>query len=135
MYEQDFFEMHQDHCEVCNEPGEVLCCATCSLVFHIHCVCPKLLEEPPNDWTCAYCVAADDMGVKKDEKEQRKAAHACREMERMKTNIAPPLSDGKKLEYELLRKRNIVCNEDRLHALGLLAIVPPCSTQPITHRP
>jgi hypothetical protein len=33
IYEQDFFEMHQDHCEECNEPGEVLCCATCSLVF------------------------------------------------------------------------------------------------------
>jgi hypothetical protein len=99
--EQDFFEMHQDHCEVCNEPGEVLCCATCSLVFHIHCVSPKLLEEPPNDWTCAYCVAADDMGVKKDEKEQRKSVHACREMERMKTNIAPPLS-----AFERLRERN-----------------------------
>jgi hypothetical protein len=41
------------------------------------------------------------MGVKKDEKEQRKSVHACREMERMKTNIAPPLS-----AFERLRERN-----------------------------
>ncbi len=76
--------MHQDHCEVCNEPGEVLCCATCSLVFHIHCFRPKLPEEPPNDWMCAYCCAADG---KKDGKERHVAKKACREMERMMRDI------------------------------------------------
>ncbi len=80
----------------------------------IHCFCPKLQEEPPNDWICAYCGAADDMGGKKDGKEQHKAAHACREMERMKTNVVPPLST-----YESLRESNIQQNNGRLKALGL----------------
>ncbi len=112
--EQEFFDMHQEHCEVCDEPGDVLCCATCSLSFHIHCVRPKLLEEPPNDWICAYCVAADNTGVKKDGNEKHKAAHACREMEWMKTNVASSLS-----VYERLRESNIQQNNDHLKALGL----------------
>ena len=85
--EQDFFDQHNDLCEVCNQPGEVLCCATCNLVFHVHCARPKLQEEPPDDWKCAYCWAAGVMGGKKDGKERRKAAQACREMERMRRDI------------------------------------------------
>ena len=30
-----FFSQHNDICEVCNEPGELLCCGSCNLVFHI----------------------------------------------------------------------------------------------------
>ena len=81
--EQEFFDQHNVHCEVCNQPGKVLCCATCNLVFHLHCACPKLQDEPANDWMCAYC-CVEGMGGKKDEKEQRKATQACREIERMK---------------------------------------------------
>jgi hypothetical protein len=81
--EQDFFDQHNVHCQVCNQPGEVLCCATCNLVFHVDCVRPKLLlEDAPNDWMCAYC-CVDGLGGKNDKKEMRKATHACREMERM----------------------------------------------------
>ena len=80
--EQDFFDQHNVHCQVCNQPGKVLCCATCNLVFHVDCVRPKLLEEAPNDWMCAYC-CVDGLGGKNDEKERRKATQACREMERM----------------------------------------------------
>jgi len=60
--EQDYYGQHNDLCEVCNQPGMVLCCATCNLVFHMHCARPKLQEEPPNDWKCAYCCAAGIMG-------------------------------------------------------------------------
>ncbi|KAL3777497.1 hypothetical protein ACHAW5_000563 [Stephanodiscus triporus] len=94
--EQDFFDQHNDLCEVCNQPGEVLCCATCNLVFHVHCARPKLKEEPPDDWKCAYCWAAGVMGGKKDGKERRKAAQACREMERMRRDIK-----------EMVRKRAV----------------------------
>jgi len=80
---QDFFDQHNNLCEVCNQPGVVLCCATCNLVCHMHCARPKLQEEPPNDWKCAYCW----VGGMKDGKEQHKAAQACREMERMRRDI------------------------------------------------
>jgi hypothetical protein len=46
-----------------------------------------LQKEPPNDWKCTYCCAAGIMGGKKDGKEQCKAAHSCREMERMRRYI------------------------------------------------
>jgi hypothetical protein len=35
---------------------------------------------------CAYC-CVECVGGKKDGKEQRKAAHSCREMERMRRDI------------------------------------------------
>jgi hypothetical protein len=80
--EHDFFDQHNVYCEVCNQPGEVLGCATWNLVFHMDCVLPpNLIEEPPDDWHCAYCWREDTTGGKNDGKEQRKAANACREME------------------------------------------------------
>jgi len=87
MNEQDFFDQHNDLCEVCNQPGELLCCATCNLVFHVQCARPKLHKEPPDDWKCAYCWGAGVMGGKKDGKERRKAGQAVREMERMRREI------------------------------------------------
>jgi hypothetical protein len=59
--EQDFFDQHNDHCDVCNQPGELLCCATCTLVFHIDCLLPKLIEEPPDDWRCTHCCRETDL--------------------------------------------------------------------------
>lgn len=86
--EQDFYDQHNELCKVvCNQPGMVLCCTTCNLVFHMHWARPKLQEEPPNDWKCTYCCAAGIMGGKKDGKEQRKAAHSCREMEWMRWDV------------------------------------------------
>ena len=65
----DFYDQHKDYCEVCGQPGFLLCCATCNIVSHLHCV--GLQEEPLNDWMCEYCLA-DDM-KKKDGKEWHKA--------------------------------------------------------------
>ena len=78
MNERDFFDQHNDLCEVCNLPGELLCCATCNLVFHTVCARPKLTEEPDDDWKCAYCVAEGVLGGKKEGRERRKAREACR---------------------------------------------------------
>ena len=75
----DFYDQHKDYCEVCGQPGFLLCCALCNIVSHVHCA--GLQEEPPNDWMCPYCLA--DVMKKKDGKERRKATQACREMERM----------------------------------------------------
>jgi hypothetical protein len=70
--EKDFFDQHNDLCEVCNCPGELLCCATCNLVFHTGCARPKLTKEPDDDWRCAYCLAELE-GGKKESRERKKA--------------------------------------------------------------
>ena len=47
---------HNDLCEVCDSGGDLLCCDTCSLVFHLRCIRPKLTAVPRGDWSCAHCV-------------------------------------------------------------------------------
>ena len=76
--EKDFFDQHNDLCEVCNCPGELLCCATCNLVYHTKCTRPKLTKEPDDDWKCAYCIAEGGEGGKKEGVLRRKAAQVCR---------------------------------------------------------
>ena len=49
---------HNDICECCGGLGELLCCSTCNLVYHIECTRPMLSELPEGDWSCAFCVAA-----------------------------------------------------------------------------
>ncbi|KAL7469516.1 hypothetical protein ACHAXS_009779 [Conticribra weissflogii] len=85
--EQDFFDQHNDLCEVCNYPGELLCCATCNLVFHLDCARPKMKEMPPDDWKCAYCIASGIMGGKREGRERRNATKAVREMEKIRKDL------------------------------------------------
>jgi len=47
---------HNEVCEVCDKGGDLLCCDTCSLVFHVRCIRPKLGAVPKGKWSCAYCV-------------------------------------------------------------------------------
>lgn len=47
---------HNDVCEVCERGGDLICCDTCSLVFHLKCLRPKLSAVPQGDWSCAYCI-------------------------------------------------------------------------------
>jgi hypothetical protein len=47
--EQFFIDQHNNLCKVCNQPGLVLCCEKCNLVFHMHCV--ELQVGP--DFFCA----------------------------------------------------------------------------------
>jgi hypothetical protein len=58
--EQFFIDQHNDLCEVCNQPGLVLCCEKCNLVFHMHCV---ELQGEPDCFLCTYCLADDENGV------------------------------------------------------------------------
>lgn len=48
---------HNEVCEVCEKGGDLLCCDTCSLVFHLGCIRPKIVSIPKGKWSCAYCVS------------------------------------------------------------------------------
>ena len=37
--------------------GDLLCCETCSAVYHLTCVDPPMAEVPEDDWHCGVCVA------------------------------------------------------------------------------
>ena len=48
-------DFHDEQCCVCNTDGELLCCDTCSLVFHLCCLRPTLNAIPDGKWSCPYC--------------------------------------------------------------------------------
>ncbi|KAK1886043.1 Nucleosome-remodeling factor subunit BPTF [Dissostichus eleginoides] len=54
---------YDDHCRVCHRLGDLLCCETCSAVYHLECVKPPLLEVPEDEWQCEVCVAHKVPGV------------------------------------------------------------------------
>lgn len=63
MNSEDFLNQHNDTCDVCSLGGELLCCSTCNLVFHLECVRPALKELPPGMfwtivlyWNVLYCI-------------------------------------------------------------------------------
>ncbi len=47
---------HNEACEVCEREGNLVCCNTCSLVFHLCCLRPKLATVPKGPWSCPYCI-------------------------------------------------------------------------------
>uniref|UniRef100_A0A8C5F9H7 Bromodomain PHD finger transcription factor n=1 Tax=Gadus morhua TaxID=8049 RepID=A0A8C5F9H7_GADMO len=54
---------YDDHCRVCHRLGDLLCCETCSAVYHLECVKPPLQEVPEDEWQCEVCVAHKVAGV------------------------------------------------------------------------
>jgi len=81
--DDDFLAEHNDICEVCTAGGELLCCATCNLVFHLKCVRPVLKSIPPDTWSCAHCDATGVTGLKKDSRLRKRATAAVREMNKL----------------------------------------------------
>lgn len=122
----DFVDQHIDRCHACNVGGDLLCCATCNLAFHMDCVQPVLLIEPDDDWTCAYCIADDNEAWHSERMNARKA---CRELDGMSDkSLKAVTSDGIPMfdeegnqysDYEIQRLRSIRKNEQRLLQLGL----------------
>ncbi|GMH76151.1 hypothetical protein TrVE_jg8682 [Triparma verrucosa] len=47
---------HNDRCEACEEVGDLICCDTCNLVFHLECIRPAQKVVPRGQWNCAYCM-------------------------------------------------------------------------------
>ena len=89
MDSEEFLNQHNDICEVCNDPGELICCSTCNLVFHLKCIRPATTRLPPDHWSCAYCVESGVKGHARDARTRRRAAAAAREMTRLKHELHP----------------------------------------------
>jgi uncharacterized Zn finger protein (UPF0148 family) len=45
----------ENDCAICEEGGDLICCDSCSSVFHPLCLSPPLLEVPEGDWFCPDC--------------------------------------------------------------------------------
>ncbi|XP_025083493.1 nucleosome-remodeling factor subunit BPTF-like isoform X4 [Pomacea canaliculata] len=54
---------YDDHCRACHKLGDLLCCETCSAVYHLACVEPPMEEVPEEDWLCSVCSAHQVKGV------------------------------------------------------------------------
>lgn len=47
---------HNEVCEVCDVGGHVICCESCNLVYHTHCLKPPLPVVPAAEWFCPQCL-------------------------------------------------------------------------------
>ena len=87
--EDEDSRQHNDLCETCGEGGELLCCSTCNLVFHMGCTRPKVACMPDDDWSCAFCIASGDSVAfaNTSEEAQQKARLAIREIQALKEEV------------------------------------------------
>jgi len=59
-------DKHNDVCDRCDLGGELLCCDSCTLVWHLGCLDPPITEVPEGTWECPVCM---------DEKDEFSAQH------------------------------------------------------------
>ncbi|XP_045069264.1 nucleosome-remodeling factor subunit BPTF-like isoform X4 [Coregonus clupeaformis] len=97
---------YDDHCRVCHRLGDLLCCETCSAVYHLECVKPPLVEVPEDEWQCEICVAHKVPGV----------TDCVTEMQKSKPYIRqePIGYDRQRRQYWFLNRR-IIVEEDGEH--------------------
>ncbi|KAK0136023.1 Nucleosome-remodeling factor subunit BPTF [Merluccius polli] len=93
--------LSDDHCRVCHRLGDLLCCETCSAVYHLECV--KLTAVPEDEWQCEICAAHRVAGV----------TDCVSEMQRSRPYIrAEPVGyDRHERKYWFLNRRIIVEEE------------------------
>lgn len=46
---------YDDHCRACHKTGDLLCCDSCTAVFHLDCLEEGPPPVPLDDWTCSIC--------------------------------------------------------------------------------
>uniref|UniRef100_A0A8C9VDX6 Bromodomain PHD finger transcription factor n=1 Tax=Scleropages formosus TaxID=113540 RepID=A0A8C9VDX6_SCLFO len=97
---------YDDHCRVCHKLGDLLCCETCSAVYHLECVRPPLEEVPEDEWQCEVCVAHKVPGVMDSVTESQKTRPYIRQ--------EPVGFDRHRRKYWFLNRR-IIVEEDGEH--------------------
>jgi PHD-finger len=112
---QDFLDQHNDLCEVCNQGGDLLCCNTCNLVFHLHCSRPKLTKMPADIWNCSFCIASGVTGHKRESRVRRRASSAVREMLRLKRSLPYPDNDDDKHSVASSNSMHSILDDDTRH--------------------
>ncbi|ELT92003.1 hypothetical protein CAPTEDRAFT_190746 [Capitella teleta] len=70
---------YDDHCRNCYRLGDLLCCETCSAVYHLGCVDPPLENVPDDDWLCNICRAHQVEGVIDCISDAERAGLLCRQ--------------------------------------------------------
>ncbi|ESO89131.1 hypothetical protein LOTGIDRAFT_106842 [Lottia gigantea] len=70
---------YDDHCRACHKLGDLLCCETCSAVYHLACVDPPMEEVPDDDWLCSVCRAHQVKGLTDCISEAEKSGLLCRQ--------------------------------------------------------
>ncbi|KAJ8002115.1 hypothetical protein DPEC_G00176460 [Dallia pectoralis] len=94
---------YDDHCRVCHRLGDLLCCETCSAVYHLECVKPPLVEVPEDEWQCEVCAAHKVPGVADCVTEAQKSRPYIRQL--------PVGYDRHRRKYWFLDRR-VVVEED-----------------------
>ncbi|XP_061191322.1 nucleosome-remodeling factor subunit BPTF-like isoform X2 [Saccostrea echinata] len=95
---------YDDHCRACHKLGDLLCCETCSAVYHLACVEPPMEEVPEEDWVCTICKAHKVKGVTDCASEAEKSGLLCRQ--------EPIGFDRHRRKYWFLCRRIVVESED-----------------------
>ncbi|KAL3789146.1 hypothetical protein HJC23_012235 [Cyclotella cryptica] len=64
-------DKHDSVCDKCKEGGDLICCDSCSRVFHSNCHKPKIYSLPEGEWTCMYCTKPRPSREKKPVQKRR----------------------------------------------------------------
>ena len=90
--DEDSSDDHDDECNVCGEPGDLICCEECPRVFHVDCLVKGgratrgELEDEDMDFVCFKCGE-----IKKAEETAWKAREEMEEKEREEGGGEPNL--------------------------------------------
>jgi len=66
-------DQHNDACEVCDQVGDLLCCDTCTLVYHVRCLDPPL-KKVPDFWPCPECVQLKARQIVEERRSHKRGA-------------------------------------------------------------
>jgi len=91
---KEFLDQHDDACDVCMSGGELICCLTCSLVFHKECIRP-VLKSIPSNWMCPHCITQGVNNFKRHSKTWKSAARGILLMNKMKEEFLSELEQRK----------------------------------------
>lgn len=85
------------------DPGKMLCCETCSHVYHVHCLKPKLPRVPKGDWHCPDCALLIEL----DDCERILAARTVPASHPADESLLDSLAKGAHLLSALARKQRL----------------------------
>ncbi|KAF0990617.1 hypothetical protein HZS_5753, partial [Henneguya salminicola] len=54
---------HNDLCEFCEKPGELLLCDSCSAAYHLNCIEMTKDSVPEGDWKCPLCLKEEKISI------------------------------------------------------------------------